>query len=61
MGARLIVSRLEEHLHVKKGDLPAADWDTVVNSPPTLKQYRDTLQAWAQWARENPRYSSRFF
>ena len=61
MAARLIVPALEQHLHVKKGDLPADDWDTAVNRPPGIKQYQDTLGTWAEWARENPRFSSDFF
>ena len=61
IAARLVVTKLEKHLHVKKGDLPPGDWDTVIDNPNLLGQYRDTLRAWAEWANENQRFSSDFF
>lgn len=61
MAAHLIIPQLEKQWHEQKGRLPAADWDTATHNPGMLEQFRQTVRAWAEWAQENPRFSSDFF
>lgn len=59
--AQHIVRELEETFHIEHGQVPPGDWDEVAKDPKAVGQFRDTLQAWEKWARDNPRTSERFF
>jgi HEAT repeats len=61
MAARQAVKELEAYLHDTRGELPTDDWDTVADDRKALRQFRDTVRAWAAWAEKNPRYSAKFF
>ncbi len=59
--ARALVADLEQGFHFKQGEFPEGTWQEVARNEARLKQYRKTLEAWRQWASENPRASARFF
>ena len=61
MAAHLIISRLEKNWDEQKGRMPSDDWDMAARNPAVLEQFRETMRAWAEWAQENPRFSSNFF
>lgn len=44
-----------------RGALPEAPWKAASADPAALAQFRRTVAAWADWARQNARFSAAFF
>lgn len=61
LAAPSIIKQLEKRWDLHKGDLPEVAWEDLAKDPAKLAQYKKVLRAWQQWARENPRFSARFF
>ncbi|MCL4691477.1 MAG: RNA polymerase sigma factor [Candidatus Hydrogenedentes bacterium] len=58
--ARSVVHQLEQTWRLDNGAFPDGDWTRVSGDASATAQYRATVQAWEQWARENPRSAEQF-